>query len=199
MNHTQLPIILASTSPRRRELLTTAGVNFQTLAVDIDETWQHGEQPVDYIRRMVEQKAVQASCLATLPTSCLLITADTIGVKDGTVLTKPLDKADAYRMWAMLSDSTHEIWTAVCASLVECGKICQQKMICECTQVDFVAISESMKQRYWETGEPSDKAGAYAIQGGAMAWVKGIRGSYTNVVGLPLSQTLALIDEFIKP
>lgn len=191
-----LPLILASTSPRRHELLTMAGVQFDTVAVQIDESWQAGETADDYINRMVQQKAAQAASLADLPSSCLVITADTIGVKDGMVLTKPVDKADAYRMWAMLSDTTHSIYTAVCVSQINKQQIVRQRQICEHTEVDFVPLTEAMKQRYWDSGEPMDKAGAYAIQAGAAAWVRSIRGSYSNVVGLPLAQTLALLDEF---
>lgn len=192
-NHTKLPIVLASTSPRRAELLTTAGVDFVVQAAEIDETWQPQETALAYIERMVKQKSLAA---APQHAACLLITADTIGVlADGRVLTKPKDFADACRMWASLSDTTHEIWTAVCVSHVKQGKIIKSQQICERTEVDFVAISQAMQDAYWQTGEPQDKAGAYAIQGGAMAWVRAIRGSYTNVVGLPLAQTLSLIEQ----
>lgn len=124
-----------------------------------------------------------------------MITADTIGVIDDLVLTKPKDQADAYRMWQMLSDTSHEIWTAVCISVIDASQIVDQAVICECTKVTFVKITQAMMATYWASGEPQDKAVAYAIQGGAMAWVLSIDGSYTNVVGLPLAQTLALIDK----
>ncbi|OAV36953.1 Septum formation protein Maf [Moraxella catarrhalis] len=190
-----LPIVLASTSPRRQELLLAAGVKFVVNAVEIDESWQAKEIPTDYINRMVLTKAQQAALNSHLPDKCLLITADTIGVIDDLVLTKPKDRADAYRMWQMLSDTSHEIWTAVCISVIDAGQIVDQAVICECTKVTFVKITQAMMATYWASGEPQDKAGAYAIQGGAMAWVLSIDGSYTNVVGLPLAQTLALIDK----
>lgn len=187
-------IILASTSPRRQELLKAAGVDFTVMAVHIDESWQSGECAEDYIMRMVVEKFARA-CQQALPEQSLVITADTIGVlPDGRVLTKPINRSDAYAMWEQMSDTTHEVWTAVCVGVVEHGKVLyQQSVICR-TQVDFVKLTDAMKHVYWQTGEPMDKAGAYAIQGGAMAWVKSIRGSYTNVVGLPLAQTLELIE-----
>lgn len=196
LQHTKpLPIILASTSPRRAELLTTAGVVFTQMAVEIDETWQPQERALAYIQRMVSQKA-RAAVAQCKQHSCLVITADTIGVlADGQVLTKPKDFADACRIWTSLSDDTHEIWTAVCVSRIEQGKLMRSEQICERTEVDLVPITPAMQHAYWQTGEPQDKAGAYAIQGGAMAWVRAIRGSYTNVVGLPLAQTLALLAQ----
>lgn len=186
-------LVLASTSPRRIELLQGADVDFTTLSVVIDETWQAGELPDDYIVRMVQSKALKASERVA---TALVLTADTIGVLDGEVLTKPKDKADAFRMWDKLSNNMHQIWTAVCVSDVQNGQIVRQQTIKVATAVTFVELTDQQKERYWASGEPVDKAGAYAIQGGAMAWVKSITGSYTNVVGLPLAQTLALLDGF---
>lgn len=196
-SYPSLPLILASTSPRRRELLVQAGVDFMVQAVDIDETWQPTEKATDYITRMVNEKAKAVA--AIIQDESLVVTADTIGVLDcGEVLTKPKNRADAYRMWERLSGDTHEIWTAVCVSHVKQGGIVQKMHLCECTQVVFVPLTQQMKDDYWQTGEPYDKAGAYAIQGRAAAWVKSIQGSYTNVVGLPLAQTLALIEKMQK-
>lgn len=188
-------IILASTSPRRQELLKAAGVDFTVMAVHIDESWQAGESADDYIMRMVNEKFAKA-CQQPLQGQSLIITADTIGVlPDGRVLTKPTNRSDAYAMWDQMSDIAHEVWTAVCVGVLSDGRVLyQQSMVCR-TQVDFVKLTDAMKHAYWQTGEPADKAGAYAIQGGAMAWVKSIRGSYTNVVGLPLAQTLELIEQ----
>lgn len=187
-------IILASTSPRRQELLKVAGVDFTVMAVHIDESWQAGESADDYIMRMVVEKFARA-CQQPLQGQSLIITADTIGVlPDGRVLTKPTNRSDAYAMWDQMSDTAHEVWTAVCVGVLSDGRVLyRQSMVCR-TQVDFVKLTDAMKHAYWQTGEPADKAGAYAIQGGAMAWVKSIRGSYTNVVGLPLAQTLELIE-----
>lgn len=187
-------IILASTSPRRRELLSQAGVEFMTVGVEIDESWLAGESAKAYICRMVMTKADAVMTDATLPSKCIVITADTIGVlDDGEVLTKPVDQADAYRMWDRLSDTTHEIWTAVCLTRLSQGERIDQQYLCERTEVEFIKLSDADKASYWQTGEPQDKAGAYAIQGGAAAWVSAIRGSYTNVVGLPLAQVVQKI------
>lgn len=195
-----MKVILASTSARRRELLSVAGIDFEVMSVDTDEAWQIGECAKDYIIRMALNKATCAADLVVKNPNhaqkpVLVITADTIGVIDGEVLTKPADKDDAFAMWQKMSGRVHEVWTAVCVSIVEDGAIRHQKHIICSTQVHFVPLTDEMKECYWQTGEPADKAGAYAIQGGAMAWVERIDGSYTNVVGLPLAQTLALMNE----
>lgn len=216
-----LPIILASGSPRRLELLEVADVVPFVMPVDIDETWRQAEKPVDYIQRMVSEKAEAAlTCQSQIAEHCklmgeqaaIILTADTIGVlADEQVLVKPTDKADAFAMWSQMSDSSHEVWTAVQASLVSLkdginnevlthealaqnalNKIWQQQILVK-TEVLFVPLDEAMMTAYWHSGEPQDKAGGYAIQGHAAAWVSTIVGSYTNVVGLPLAQTLALI------
>lgn len=186
------PIILASTSTRRHELLARLDWSFTTRSVEIDEHVDVNEKPHDYIMRMVRSKAKAARTQANCE---LILTADTIGVMDDEILTKPADKSHAFAMWDRLSDHHHEIWTAVCASLVEQGTIIHQKTIKVTTQVHFIRLTDEKKERYWATGEPSDKAGAYAIQGGAMSWVRAIHGSYTNVVGLPLAETAELICE----
>ena len=159
---------------------------------------------------------------ASLSKDLIILTADTIGVlPDGmTVLVKPIDRAHAYSMWQQMSDSTHEVWTCVQATRVslmksKCGanqnsiaqtdidqslinqnliKIVSLRQMTERTEVTFVPLTLDMMSKYWDSGEPADKAGAYGIQGLAAAWVTRINGSYTNVVGLPLAQTLALIE-----
>lgn len=191
-------LILASASPRRASLLKSANVKFAVLPVDIDESRHTDETAQAYIVRMVEQKAAKACQLISVQTS-LILTADTIGVlPTGQILTKPKDKADAFLMWDKLSDNTHEIWTAVCLTYLKNGHVVDQQNITTATTVKFANLTHEQKERYWATGEPLDKAGAYAIQGGAMAWVKEIYGSYTNVVGLPLAQTLSLLDGFCQ-
>ena len=219
-----MDIILASGSPRRRELLTRAQLTFSLLSVDIDETPHDNESPKDYIERMVATKAEAAvqqlnakikAGETQVAESLIILTADTIGVlPDGqTVLVKPSDRAHAYSMWQQMSDNTHEVWTAVQASKVllstslfdtqEKGtpnqalsfQIIDQKQITERTEVSFIPLTADMMSDYWDSGEPADKAGGYGIQGLGAAWVTRINGSYTNVVGLPLAQTLALIKE----
>lgn len=214
-------IILASGSPRRRELLASAQLNFSVMSVDIDETPYIDEQPTDYIQRMISTKSIAAieqlnidlknnnklTSLHKQPSKIFIIlTADTIGVlADGkTVLVKPTDREHAYSMWEQMSDDSHQIWTAVQATQVVLSSTNEvdetlianrQQQIIERTDVTFVPLTPLMMANYWNSGEPADKAGGYAIQGLAAAWVTRINGSYTNVVGLPLAQTLALIAE----
>ena len=214
-------LILASGSPRRHELLTRAQLNFTVMSVDIDETPHVNESPKDYIERMVASKAEAAleqlnkelnkklnDSQTDLSASLIILTADTIGVlADGkTVLVKPDSRADAYRMWQQMSDDTHQVWTAVQATQVllsakssssptsgRAFQIVNQQQITERTDVTFIPLTEEMMQSYWDSGEPADKAGGYGIQGLGAAWVSRVNGSYTNVVGLPLAQTVALI------
>ena len=214
-------LILASGSPRRHELLTRAQLDFTVMSVDIDETPHANESPKDYIERMVASKAEAAleqlnkelnkklnDRQTDLSASLIILTADTIGVlADGkTVLVKPDSRADAYRMWQQMSDDTHQVWTAVQATEVllsakssssptsgRAFQIVNQQQITERTDVTFISLTEEMMQNYWDSGEPADKAGGYGIQGLGAAWVSRINGSYTNVVGLPLAQTMALI------
>ena len=219
-----MDIILASGSPRRRELLSRAQLEFTVISVDIDETPYQHESPKDYIIRMVAAKAEAAtvelnrqlknndaqSNKSIISQPIILLTSDTIGVlPDGkTVLVKPNNREDAYHMWQQMSDSTHEVWTAVQATQLslpskhldafeteQVWKIINQQQIIERTEVTFVALTKEMMSEYWDSGEPADKAGGYGIQELGAAWVNRINGSYTNVVGLPLAQTLALIKE----
>ena len=214
-------LILASGSPRRHELLTRAQLDFTVMSVDIDETPHVNEPPKDYIERMVASKAEAAleqlnkelnkklnDRQTDLSESIIILTADTIGVlADGkTVLVKPDSREDAYRMWQQMSDSTHQVWTAVQATQVSLTakaanhpnyrlvlQIVNQQQITERTDVTFIPLTEEMMENYWDSGEPADKAGGYGIQGLGAALVSRINGSYTNVVGLPLAQTVALI------
>ena len=217
-----MDIILASGSPRRRELLSRAQLEFTVISADIDETPYQDESPKDYIIRMVAAKAEAATKqlnivlkntgadVSDASESLILLTSDTIGVlPDGkTVLVKPNNREDAYHMWQQMSDSTHEVWTAVQATQLslpskhldafdteQVWKTINQQQIIERTEVTFVALTKEMMSEYWDSGEPADKAGGYGIQGLGAAWVSRINGSYTNVVGLPLAQTLALIKE----
>lgn len=215
-------IILASTSPRRQQLLKQAGVEFTTCAVDIDETVKEHELPQDYIVRMVSDKSKAACHLicnkggdktigrnsdrneaekgkGTQITTdlTLIITSDTIGVlPDGkSILVKPRDKSDAFSMWSKMANSEHTIWTAVQLTVVDTvGNEIKKETLLEKTEVSFMPLTVQQMDDYWNSGEPQDKAGAYAIQGKGAAWVKRINGSYTNVVGLPLAQTLAAIE-----
>ncbi len=224
-----MDIILASGSPRRRELLSRAQLDFTVMSVDIDETPHANESPKDYIERMVATKADAAVQQLNATSreedadkdveSRLVLTADTIGVlADGkTVLVKPTSREQAYEMWQQMSDTAHEVWTAVqvtliarSAHLVPCDnaaahaavhapkqpvwQVVSQQQLTERTEVTFIPLTAQMMREYWDSGEPQDKAGGYGIQGLGAAWVSRINGSYTNVVGLPLAQTLALIN-----
>lgn len=217
-----MDIILASGSPRRRELLERAQLAFSTLSVDIDEKKHEDELPTDYIERMVATKSEAAiqqltSRLQTdkgcFSESLIILTSDTIGVlADGqTVLVKPVDREHAYSMWQQMSDNVHEVWTAVQVTKVSLSselsetsshepvfQIINQQQITERTEVTFIALTADMMGNYWESGEPADKAGGYGIQGLGATWVSRINGSYTNVVGLPLPQTLALIKDMTE-
>ncbi|QUY52948.1 MULTISPECIES: Maf family protein [Psychrobacter] len=219
-----MDIILASGSPRRRELLAKAQLDFRVLSVDIDETPQDDELPKDYIERMVATKAMAAieQLNGTLEIDengtnelIIILTSDTIGVlPDGkTVLVKPTDREHAYSMWQQMSDNIHEVWTAVQATKIQrlpkgtehnaskrtqAFQIIDQQQITERTAVTFIPLTTEMMSNYWDSGEPADKAGGYGIQGLGAAWVSRINGSYTNVVGLPLAQTLALIKDMTE-
>lgn len=180
-------------------LLVQRGFKFDVLAVNTDERQRAGESAQDYVIRMVAQKAYASKDKVGFATPTLVLTADTIGVLlvDNTlrVLTKPIDKKDAFAMWRLMSDNTHEFWTAVQASVIYQGKIHWHKQVIDKTAVQFIRLDETQMAQYWATGEPCDKAGGYAIQGLGSAWVKAIDGDYNNVVGLPLSKTIALIGE----
>ncbi len=219
-----MDIILASGSPRRRELLARAQLDFRVLSVEIDETPQDDELPKDYIERMVATKAMAAieQLNGTLEIDengtnelIIILTSDTIGVlPDGkTVLVKPTDREHAYSMWQQMSDNIHEVWTAVQATKIQrlpkgtehnvskrtqAFQIIDQQQITERTAVTFIPLTTEMMSNYWDSGEPADKAGGYGIQGLGAAWVSRINGSYTNVVGLPLAQTLALIKDMTE-
>lgn len=209
-----MKIILASTSPRRQDLLSLADIEFTIQAVDVDESVFSEEMPQDYIVRMVQAKAEAAaevikqfSSSDTNSTATnleqkqkehyLVITADTIGVlADGvSILVKPTDKTDAFAMWQKMSNTQHAVWTAVQLSVIDSvGKVIHTDNILEKTEVTFIELDNPAMEAYWATGEPTDKAGGYAIQGKGAAWVERINGSYSNVVGLPLAQTIAAIQ-----
>jgi len=180
-------LILASSSPRRQELLREIGVPFQVHAANINEDQRPDEPPIEYALRLAWEKAEAVA--AQYPQSYVL-GADTIVVIDGEVLGKPTDHADAARMLRKLSGREHEVTTAV--SLIASGTLAQTRA--STTKVYFREITEAEIQQYVAGGEPMDKAGAYAIQGGASRWTDRIEGEFSNVVGLPLS----LVTEMLK-
>ena len=185
---------LASQSPRRRELLTQIGVEFSVLAVDVEEQQQSGELAADYVARLARDKAQAGTVVlesANVATDYVVLGADTIVVYAGQVLEKPVDEADSKRMLSLLSGHEHEVMTAV--ALADNSR-CWVEVVT--TQVQFRDISVTEMHDYWCTGEPSDKAGSYAIQGIAGKFVSHMSGSYSAVVGLPLMQTEQLIQAF---
>ncbi len=186
-------MILASQSPRRRELLEAMGFNLTVAPADIDETSLEGETPVELVSRLSCEKAT-ASLLALAPDAPdedgLLVAADTIvWTDDGTALGKPADDADAAAMLATLSGATHHVSTGVCAlRLSPAGTVLASSDFVETTDVTFFPLTNAEIAAYVATGEPLDKAGAYGIQGEGRLLVKEIRGDYSNVVGLPVAR-----------
>ncbi|MGH8504562.1 MAG: Maf family protein [Stenotrophobium sp.] len=184
---------LASKSPRRQELLRQLGLRFEVRAADIVEQPQPGETAERYAQRMALEKAqaAQRKFPGTLP----LLGADTDVVIDGRILGKPASREQALAMLATLSGRTHEVYSAV-AVVQGAHSECALSV----TQVSFAVIGDDDAARYWASGEPADKAGAYGIQGLGAQFVKEICGSYSGVVGLPLYETLALLRKFgIQP
>lgn len=179
-------LVLASASPRRRELLAILGVQYRVAPADIDETPLPDEAASRYVQRMALQKA-QAGLRESGP-AAVVLGADTTVVVDGRILGKPLDRADALRMLAVLSGRAHQVYSAVAV----CGAGgCHEAL--SSTEVTFREVSAAEAAAYWETGEPADKAGAYGIQGLGSVFVSRISGSYTGVVGLPLFETAQLL------
>lgn len=173
------PVVLASGSPRRRELLAQMGVTeFEILPAKGEETAPAGMEPAALVRRLALQKAEEVFALRPEAT---VIGADTIVVLDGEVLGKPGDRADAVSMLSRLSGRSHQVYTGVAVLSGE-SKVTHA----ECTQVEFRALTAAEIGAYVDTGEPMDKAGAYGIQGKACVFIRGIRGDYYNVVGLPV-------------
>ena len=173
------PVVLASGSPRRRELLAQMGVlEFEVLPARGEETAPEGLKPDELVRRLALQKAEEVFALRPEAT---VIGADTIVVLEGAVLGKPRDRADAVCMLARLSGRSHQVYTGV-AVLSGDTRVTHA----ECTQVEFRALTSAEIEAYVDTGEPMDKAGAYGIQGKACVFIRGIRGDYYNVVGLPV-------------
>ena len=182
-------IILASSSPRRKELLEQVGLKFEIFSPDIDESVCIGESADHYVQRLAEQKA--QAILAQFP-DAIVIAADTSLVLDHKIIGKPESKQHAFEIWTALSDRQHDVLSGVCVRSSECDPNTIQSMVVR-TQVHFRKLSQLDMEQYWATGEPIGKAGAYAIQGYAAQFIPRIQGSYSNVVGLPLYETLQLL------
>ena len=182
-------LILASASPRRKELLEQIGATFTQLAVDIDETVHFGECASDYVERLSCEKA-QAGFDRALMSDALVLGADTSVVIDGRILGKPTSEGDAVEMLMQLSGKRHQVMTSI-ALIGHHVKVSQVVT----TDVQFNILNESQCREYWATGEPADKAGAYGIQGLGAVFVQSLSGSYTGVVGLPLAETAVLLQK----
>jgi septum formation protein len=206
---TRVPrLILASASPRRRELLTQAGFVFDVIPAHIPEEPRPGEDPVAYVTRLAREKAeavYQASVPAVhnaehperaaapngpeSPSGVVVLGADTTVTLDGHILEKPRDAEDAARMLRMLSGRTHRVITGVAVVHARGSQVAA-----EVTAVRFVTLSDQEIADYVATGEPMDKAGAYGIQGRAAKWIPRVEGCYFNVVGLPLALVTAMLE-----
>jgi len=182
-------LILASASPRRAELLTAAGFSFDVVPADVDETPQSGEAPEVYTGRVALDKARHVSRLPG-STGMTVLAADTEVVRDGGVLGKPVDPADAARMLRLLSGQTHEVLTAV---VVISGGV--ERTAVDRTIVRFTAMSDAEIDWYVASGEPMGKAGAYGIQGRGARFIDHIEGAWSTVVGLPVHTVHRLLSE----
>ena len=187
-------LYLASRSPRRRQLLSQIGVSFQALSVSVDETPQPDESPAHYVERLALEKARAGWNLSATKDRWPVLGADTAVVIDGRILGKPADKTEAQSMLLTLAGTMHQVWTAV--ALVK-GEHQRSRVVS--TRVHFKAIDHAEAESYWQSGEPVDKAGGYAIQGLAAVFVDRVEGSYSGVVGLPLAETAVLLTEFGVP
>ena len=173
-------LILASGSPRRKELLGHLGVEFDIRVTDIDESVQAGESPESYVRRLALEKAAAAS-----EPDAIAVGSDTTVAIEGQILGKPVNAEDAVRMLGLLSGETHEVFTGVALS--------DGSSVVVRTEVTFASLSSPDIAWYVSTGEPMDKAGAYGMQSIGGIFVESINGSYSNVIGLPLAETAALL------
>jgi septum formation protein len=186
------PLVLASSSPRRAEILRAVGWPFETQAAGVDETRRPNEPPADFVRRLAREKA---ETVARGRLFGLVLGADTTVVVDGEVLEKPRDAEDARRMLRLMSGRWHEVLTGVALVRAEAGRV---RVGLERTRVRFAGTSEDEIRWHVETGDVLDKAGAYAIQGRAALFIEAIDGDYWNVVGLPVRLVYEMARGFEK-
>lgn len=185
-SHSANPLVcLASVSPRRRELLAQIGVPHIVTGAHIDETAHPGEAPRDYVMRMAREKALT---VRENGESLPVLAADTTVVLDDAIYGKPRDRGDGIAMLARLSGRTHEVLTAV--ALADSHGVALRL---SASSVCFRQLTLEECAAYWETGEPHDKAGGYAVQGAAAVFIESLRGSYSGVMGLPLYETAELL------
>lgn len=185
-----MDIILASKSPRRKELLSKLGFEFKTMGLEVDETITSFKNPQDYVKQIVLRKGQFAN--QAYP-SDLVICADTIVVCDNNILEKPKSKEEARQTIQLLSGKTHQVLTAVCI-------VCQEEheVFIETTEVEVIDLLDCEIEEYISTSEPYDKAGAYGIQGSFAKYISKINGDYYNVMGMPLCRLNQEIKKYIK-
>jgi septum formation protein len=182
-------LFLASNSPRRADLLRQIGVTFQVCSVDVDESW-HPEESLDqYVARLSQEKARAATLL--LPEHAVVVAADTAGLCNGRRLVKPNNVEDSRHMLEAMSGNKHIVSTGVSVCR---GSQLETQVVS--SEVYFRPITSTEISAYWDTGEPRDKAGSYAIQGFGALFVEKLSGSYSGVVGLPLCETAMLLERF---
>jgi len=181
-------LLLASASPRRRELLRHAGFDFEVRPSDIVEQMKRGERPEEFARRAAREKAM--SVAASSPAGSFVLGADTVVVVEGETLGKPADLDDATRMLRLLSGRTHQVHSGICLVRAPDEIVA---LTHETTLVTFQELDEEEIRSYVESGEPLDKAGAYAVQGLASKFVTRISGCYSNVVGLPVARVYEIL------
>jgi septum formation protein len=189
-----MPLVLASASPRRQELLRAAGITFTVKPANVPEQRLPAEPPTDYAERLARDKARAVWKRAQNRSNLFVLGADTIVLVDSHVLEKPATEAAAVRMLRQLSGKVHCVITSVCL-IGPRGQGKFEDVRSEITRVCFQTISEAEIREYVATGEPMDKAGAYAIQGIASRWIPRIEGCYFNVVGLPISLVYRMLQE----
>jgi len=186
-------LILASASPRRRELLTQAGYAFEVQPAHVNEDLRPDEDAIAYVVRLAREKALcvytEISSKSSAPPQVVVLGADTTVTLDGHILAKPEDAADAARMLRMLSGRTHRVITGVAIATAKGAEVAA-----EVTGVQFRTLSDEEIAAYVASGEPMDKAGAYGIQGLAAKWIPRVEGCYFNVVGLPLALVATMLE-----
>jgi len=186
-----MTLYLASASPRRKELLQQAGYTFDIVKPDIEERKRENESPSEYVLRLSYEKAAMG--LKVVDEDAIVLGSDTVVVLDESVLEKPVNFIDAKKMLQALSGRKHQVLTAI--TVIDKHNV-ESKLIT--TDVWFKVLNEQEIRQYWQTGEPSDKAGSYGIQGLGGRFVSRIEGSYYAVVGLPLFETDQLLQKFFK-
>jgi len=187
-------VLLASGSPRRQELLRQIGVPFRVIRHHVDETPLENEPPPDFVRRLALEKACSGLDHQPADGNPVVLGADTVVVCEQRLLGKPANRQDALGMLRLLSGRQHLVYSAVALASRE-----QREVLLSTTEVEFRSLESEELENYWRSGEPQDKAGAYAIQGLGAVFVQSIRGSYSGVMGLPVFETAQLLKKFGIP